>query len=269
MLAVCATGAVVGFDVGVAHAATTASVKVSSGTLKVRSGPATSWSIVGSLKNRAKVTIVCQVPGQWVKGSVRTTTQWDRLTSGGYVSHAYIATSARIPVCAPPPAVIPSGPLSTASKSAFIASAVPPAQQSQREYAVPTSVTLAQAILESGWGRSTLSQNDRNYFGMKCFGNPGPIAVACHTYTTNECDATHCFATQATFRVYASTNDSFRDHGRLLATNSRYKPAFAYTRNPNQFAAEVHKAGYATDPGYTTKLVGLMAQYNLHQYDLR
>jgi Mannosyl-glycoprotein endo-beta-N-acetylglucosaminidase len=269
LLVLCASGAVVTLDAGVAQAATTATVKVSGGTLKIRSGPATSWTIIGSLKNKAKVTIACQVAGQWIKGSVRSTTQWDQLSGGGYISHGYVVTKSAIPVCAPPPAVIPTGPLSTASKSAFIASAVPAAQQSQREYRVPTSVTLAQAILESGWGRSTLSQNDRNYFGMKCFGSPGPIAIACHTYSTNECDATHCFTTTASFRVYATTNDSFRDHGRLLATNSRYRAAFAYTHNPNQFAAEIHKAGYATDPQYTTKLVGLMTQYNLYQYDLK
>ena len=90
-------------------------------------------------------------------------------------------------------------------------------------------------------------------------------------YLTNECDPVTltCGQITDTFRVYNSPTDSFRDHGRQLATLPRYAAAFAYKTNPNQFAAEVHKGGYATDPNYTTKLVNLMTQYNLYQYDLR
>ncbi len=268
LLALCASAAVLAVDAGVANAATAATGKVR-GTVKLRLAPALSAAPAGTLRNRAKVAVECRVTGQYVRGPVRGTSQWDRLTNGRYVPHAYVQTGAAIAPCPTPVAAPVSGPLSTASTAAFIAAAAPPAQQSQREFGVPASVTIAQAILESGWGRSNLAFVDRNYFGMKCFGNPGPIAIGCHTYRTTECDASHCFPIDATFRVYASATDSFRDHGRLLATSARYRPGFVYIRNPDQFVAEVHKGGYATDPEYTVKLTKLMALYNLYAYDLR
>jgi flagellar protein FlgJ len=273
LLTALASGAVLVVDAGMASAATSGTVRVSS-YLKVRSAPTTSSALVGRLPNRTRVTITCKVSGQYVNGSQRSTSQWDRLNTGRYVSHAYISGTGWIPSCAslsapPPTATAPAGPLATSSNTAFIASAVAPAQQSQREYHVPASVTIAQAILESGWGRSRLSANDRNYFGMKCFGGPGTIAVGCHDYATTECDAAGCYPTTASFKVYRNATDSFRDHGRLLATASRYRAAFGYTANPNRFVAEVHKGGYATDPNYTTKLVTLMNTYNLYRYDLR
>lgn len=271
VLALCAAGAVLVVDMPVADAATSASVRVR-GTLKIRAAATTNSAVVGTLRNRASVAIVCRVTGQYVRGTVRRTAQWDRLTSGRYISHAYVSTNTWLPVCAPPPAApaaAPSGPLSTISNASFIASAVPPAQASQREFRVPASVTIAQAILESGWGKSGLALNDRNYFGMKCFGLPGSIAVGCHDYRTLEWDGTKFVEIVDRFKVYQSVTDSFRDHGRLLATSSRYSAAFTYVNNANQFVAEVHKGGYATDPEYTNKLVRLMTLYNLHQYDLR
>jgi hypothetical protein len=275
LLAVCASGAMLAVDAAAADAAVNATVKLRSGTLKARVAATASSAQVGTLRNKARVAIACKVNGQYVKGTVRKTAQWDRLTSGQYVSHAYVVTSASIPNCPPPPAPIatlpaapPAAPLTTVSNSAFVAAAVGPAQASQREFKVPTSVTLAQAILESGWGRSGLTKNDRNYFGMKCFGNPGTIAVSCHDYPTTECVGTVCTPQVASFRVYRSVTDSFRDHGRQLATLSRYAAAFDYPADPNQFAAEVHKGGYATDPEYTTKLVKIMTTFNLYQYDL-
>ena len=67
--------------------------------------------------------------------------------------------------------------------------------------------------------------------------------------------------------MYASVLESLRDHALTLSSRSRYAPAFAYSDAPNQFAAEVHKAGYATDPNYTTLLTGIMAKYDLYRYD--
>jgi flagellar protein FlgJ len=272
LLAVCASGAVLTFSAGAASADVTATID---GDAVLRSA-ASEWSEqAGSVRDGARVSISCKVNGQYVRGSVRKTTQWDRLTNGKYLSHAHVDTTMKIPACPPttpvaPSPAAPTGPLTTVSNAAFLAAAAGPAQASQREFNVPASVTLAQAILESGWGKSKLSMNDLNYFGMKCFGNPGAIAVSCHEYVTQECDkiTQTCFTTTATFRVYKSPTDSFRDHGKQLATLSRYAPAFTYSKFPNQFAAEIHKAGYATDLLYTDKLVAIMVKYNLYQYDL-
>jgi flagellar protein FlgJ len=261
-----------------AAAAATGKGTVRSGgsALNVRSGPATTYAKVGTVKTGTVLTLVCRVAGEFITGDVRRSNAWNRLTTGGYVSDAYIVYgkgASLAPTCpaakpAPKPAPVPGPQQAPASNAAFLQQIAEPARASFREYKVPASVTMAQAILESGWGKSKLTLNDRNYFGIKCFGNPGTIAVGCHTYATTECDkAGKCYSTTAVFRVYRSATDSFRDHGRFLVVNNRYKPAFAHSKNPNAFAAAIHKAGYATDPKYTEKLVGLMKAYNLYKYD--
>jgi uncharacterized protein YraI len=246
-------------------AASTVALTISSGDgpVRLRTGPTTLSETKGTAASGTKLTGRCAVSGEYVAGTVRSTSQWDRLTSGLYVSHAYIISSA-LSTCAGATAPAP-----VMSESQFIATAVPGAQQGWREFGVPPSVTIGQAILESGWGRSELAANDLNYFGIKCFGgSPGTIANGCHTYRTSECDPDGtCYPTQASFRTYLSMADSFRDHGYFLRNNSRYQPAFAYTRDANRFLTEIWKAGYATDPEYVSKVQNLMRQYNLYRYD--
>ncbi|MFG1607611.1 sporangiospore maturation cell wall hydrolase GsmA [Actinoplanes sp. NPDC049265] len=244
----------------------TGKIRSSSGPVNVRTAPNTSGNVVLKLNNGRQALLVCAVTGQSVAGTVRTTTQWDRTSTGLYLSHAYVISPA-LPTCAgstTPPATSPS-----VTPEQFIKAAVPGAQQGWREYGVPPSVTIAQAILESGWGRSTLSSTHRNYFGIKCQnGRYGTIANGCQTYKTQECTkAGKCYDTTGVFRTYSSMANSFRDHGNFLKVNSRYKPAFAYTKNANKFIWTVWKAGYATDPNYYTKITGIMASNKLYQYD--
>jgi len=248
------------------------------GSLAAHGGAANWFGQTRTIKNNAKVTVTCKVSGQYLRGKTRQTAQWDRTTKGDYISHAYVNGNPKLPACvvvppvvvAAPVAAVPMGPTGTMTNDQFLAASVPAAQQSQRETRVPTSVTLAQAILESGWGRSSLAANDKNFFGMKCFNNArGSYAVACKSYSTNECNAVGvCSPTVAAFRTYGSGLDSFRDHGMSIKSLARYAAAFNYTTNPNQFIAEVHKGGYATDPQYATKLIALMTKYNLYQYDV-
>jgi flagellar protein FlgJ len=241
-------------------------VRTGDGAVRVRSGPSTSATQLGTLASGTAVSIACQVSGQQVAGTVRATNLWDRLASGGYVSHAYVETGAAIPACAA--AVTPgTEPVGSMTNAEFIAASVAPAQQAQREYSVPASVTIAQAILESGWGRSGLASQSRNFFGIKCFnGSPGPIAIGCRDWSTYECLPT-CAPTTASFRVYASATDSFRDHAVFLTTNSRYRPAFSYTHDANAFLYHIWKAGYATSPTYYDNVTAVMRQHNLYQYD--
>ncbi|GAA4924490.1 flagellar protein FlgJ [Stackebrandtia albiflava] len=150
----------------------------------------------------------------------------------------------------------------------FIDSAGESAQPSRTEYGVPASVTVAQAILESGWGESELARESRNHFGMKCHdGDPGPIAVDCVETDTRECDDDGCFDTRAWFRVYETVADSFSDHGRNLYENPRYDRAFDFVDDPDRFIREVHGGGYATDPKYTEKITALMRDYDLYRFD--
>ncbi|MFI7603211.1 sporangiospore maturation cell wall hydrolase GsmA [Actinoplanes sp. NPDC049681] len=240
-------------------------VKSFEGRVNLRSAPSTAGSILGSVVSGTKVDLVCAVTGQSVNGTVRTTGQWDRTSAGAYISHAYMY-SGTIPACTG--SAVPA-PTVSLTPEQFIKASVAGAQRGWREYGVPPSVTMAQAILESGWGRSSLSAVDKNYFGIKCQnGYYGKLANGCHVVRTQECTkAGNCFSTSAAFRTYSSQANSFRDHGNFLRVNPRYKPAFAYTKNANKFIWNVWKAGYATDPNYYTKVTGIMASWNLYQYD--
>lgn len=150
----------------------------------------------------------------------------------------------------------------------FIEEAGAAAKEGQTRYGVPASVATAQAILESGWGESGLAQNSHNYFGIKCQdGNLGDYATGCVDYKTGEVFDGKSVTITDGFRSYDSAADSFADHGAFLTENPRYSEAFNYTDDPDQFIREVHKAGYATDPEYSDKIIGLMERYDLYRFD--
>jgi len=232
--------------------------------LNARTGASRAHERVGTIPDGSRLSIVCRVFGQLVTGHVRRTVVWDRLSDGRFVSDSNVSwrpARPTLPSCRTAPDAVPADP------AGFIARMAGPARQSMARDRVPASVTIAQAIIESGWGHSRLSADDHNYFGIKCFGTPGPIAVGCRTYATSECERSHCFRTEATFRTYRDYRDSVRDHGRFLVVNPRYRPAFAYTRDANRFVVEIHKAGYATAPGYAKAVIALMQQHNLYRFD--
>ncbi|GAA1027488.1 hypothetical protein GCM10009557_09030 [Virgisporangium ochraceum] len=244
--------------------------------VNVRSGPSTTAPSVGSLSTGQGMTILCQEVGATVTGPGGSTNVWNRIGEGRYVSNSYVKDVAGFPNrCNTPIEVVPVAPVVpapkpglTAEQTAFITLVAGPAMHNFREYRVPASVIMAQAILESGWGRGDLPRTANNYFGMKCpLGKVTGTAIGCRSFPTKECDATGCHPALEAFKVYSSTLDSLRDHSLTLSSMKRYAPAFTYSNNPNQFAAEVHKAGYATDPNYTSLLTGIMTKYDLYRYD--
>jgi Mannosyl-glycoprotein endo-beta-N-acetylglucosaminidase len=148
----------------------------------------------------------------------------------------------------------------------FISDAASAARQTASLTGVPASVTVAQAILESDWGRSTLAQNANNYFGMKVMGTLGNDGLV--WMPTSEYDASgQLYQTTSAFRAYKSLADSMADHDRLLANASRYAGAMQVKNDPKQFASMIAQEGYSTDPAYADKLVALMDKYNLYQLD--
>ena len=81
-------------------------------------------------------------------------------------------------------------------------------------------------------------------------GREPPAASAtlgCRTYATRECEDGRCYDTTAPFRAYKNAAASFADHGYFLTVNDIYDKAFRYSSDPNRFAREIHKAGYATE----------------------
>ncbi|HQE31036.1 MAG TPA: glucosaminidase domain-containing protein [Propionibacteriaceae bacterium] len=158
-------------------------------------------------------------------------------------------------------------PATTSTTDIFINSIAGMAQQSQATHKVPASVTIAQAILETGWGRSTLSMYAQNYFGIKCKATPSPYQSGCmEKASLEDYDPANPVTEVSPFRVYASVQDSFVDHGYFLATNSRYAAAFT-TTSADDFIRAVAAAGYATDPAYPTTLISIMQRYNLYRFD--
>ncbi len=232
----------------------------------MRVGPSVSDRKVATERNGAMLTVVCRTWGETVSGAEGSTTAWSKLATGDYVSEAFVHWSPEqpfIPWCGEAPRSVP--PATTAE---FIKQAVAPAQASMNRYDVPASVTIAQAILESGSGASTLTRIDHAVFGMKCFGDPGPVAVGCRSYGTHECGSNgKCYSTSASFRAYKTETDSFTDHGLMLSTLQRYQSMFTFTNDPDKFAQALQKAGYATSPKYAANLISVMKRYNLYQYD--
>jgi flagellum-specific peptidoglycan hydrolase FlgJ len=157
-------------------------------------------------------------------------------------------------------------PGASGEQARFVLAAAEAAQESQRATGVPAAVTIAQAILESDWGKSRLSAEHHNYFGIKAIARGGTAGVA--TFNTWEVEGGRNVTRQAAFRAYRSMADSFTDHGRFFHENSRYARALAVRHDARQFAHEIARAGYATDPAYPEKLIRLMDRFNLYTYNL-
>ena len=131
------------------------------------------------------------------------------------------------------------------------------AQKQQKEFGIPASITLAQGLLESGAGQSSFSKASNNHFGIKCTDWKGD-KVYKDDDTKNEC-----------FRKYGHVLDSYEDHSLFLKNRSRYSFLFDYqSTDYENWAFGLKKAGYATDPTYAFKLISIIENYNLHQFDL-
>jgi flagellum-specific peptidoglycan hydrolase FlgJ len=158
--------------------------------------------------------------------------------------------------------------LDASYQESYVGAAGPIARAIHAAYDLPASVTVAQSILESNWGRSKLSTAERNYFGFKCVTptSPGPIALRCARYPATECLPPPCHPVDAFFRSYASVFDSFRDYGRLLTTSANYAAALPVRTDPDAFIRAVARK-YATDPEYANKVIRLMDLYGLRRFD--
>lgn len=114
------------------------------------------------------------------------------------------------------------------------------AYENEKRTGVPALVTLAQAAIESGWGKSAPGNM---FFGVKA--DSSWTGARQYLWTTEFINGAYQ-KVQAWFRAYPSPLESFMDHGDFLRRNSRYKPAFQ-TNDPYAFAKAVANAGYATD----------------------
>ncbi len=123
-------------------------------------------------------------------------------------------------------------------------------------YGIPASITLAQGILESGSGNSSLAKYANNHFGIKCTAEWKGKAYYKDDDQTNDC-----------FRVYKDARESYKDHSNFLK-RKRYSFLFELDKNDyKNWAQGLKTAGYATNPKYPDLLIGVIEKYQLNQYD--
>ncbi|MFT3793837.1 glucosaminidase domain-containing protein [Flavobacterium sp.] len=131
------------------------------------------------------------------------------------------------------------------------------AQNNMAQYGIPASITLGQGILESGAGTGPLSILANNHFGIKCHKEWTGPSVRYDDDEEQEC-----------FRQYEQPSESYRDHSLFLTTRTRYAGLFLLEKGDYiSWAKGLKAAGYATDPKYPEKLIGIIDRYQLAKYD--
>ena len=130
------------------------------------------------------------------------------------------------------------------------------AVEEMKKYHIPASITLAQGLLESGAGQSTLARKSNNHFGIKCGSDWRGKTVRHDDDARGEC-----------FRAYKHPKQSYEDHSKFLANRPRY--AFLFKLKITDYkgwARGLKKAGYATNPRYADQLIDIIELYDLHKY---
>lgn len=148
----------------------------------------------------------------------------------------------------------------------FLNELSPRAQEIQAEHGILTSITLAQAILESNWGQSDLAQQGNNLFGVK-----GKAPQPMVNMTTKEFVDGKWIEIKGNFRKYKDWNESLEAHAELFLKGTSWnKDKYNGVIKADDYkkaAEELQTAGYATDPGYAEKLINIIEKYDLALYD--
>ena len=139
----------------------------------------------------------------------------------------------------------------------YIKRYAPIAVSEMHKYNVPASITLAQGILESGNGRSQLASKSNNHFGIKCHIGWKGGRVYHDDDEKGEC-----------FRKYKYVETSYKDHSEFLSGRRRYASLFKLRKSDYKgWAKGLKKAGYATDKKYPKKLIKIIEDYKLYEFD--
>ena len=149
---------------------------------------------------------------------------------------------------------------------AFIHEIGPIAKEVDKSFDLLPSITIAQACLESDYGKSDLSQKYNNLFGVKG-NNPNTSAVL----KTKEFEKGKWIEIKARFQIYDSYEASIRAHARLFQKGTTWDAKqYRHVLAAKNYEAQAHalfKDGYATDPDYADKLIKLIEEYNLDRFD--
>ncbi|MCC7344040.1 MAG: glycoside hydrolase family 73 protein [Deltaproteobacteria bacterium] len=160
-----------------------------------------------------------------------------------------------------PPPVSTARPSAGARQREFFQRMLPHALAAQALTGVPASVSLAQAALESGWGRHAPGHN---FFGIKGTGPAGSQRLATREFRDGALVRTH-----AKFRRYHDPLESFLDHARVIAEGRYLRHAMKHKDKAHDFvrALQSGRYKYATDPRYADKVIQLIEVYGLTRYD--
>lgn len=154
--------------------------------------------------------------------------------------------------------------ISSSYKTEFIQSMAPKAKEIQANYGILPSVNMGQAILESDWGTSDLSEISNNYYGIK----QGGVS---EVYSTKEYIGNEEITVDASFAVYDSLEDSMEAYAQLLTNGTTWNnDLYAEVINADNYidaAYALQKSGYATDPNYANKLISVIEDNQLRRYD--
>ena len=149
------------------------------------------------------------------------------------------------------------------SQNEFISSIVNGAIEGWVDYGVLPSLTIAQAIIESAWGKSSLSATYHNLFGIKAGSSWTGATV--NMSTGEYYNGSYTTIVDA-FRAYSSNNDSVKDHSLFLVNNSRYSNLL-WDKSSDSVTAKIYQDGYATSPTYTSTLRNVISNYGLTVFD--
>lgn len=147
--------------------------------------------------------------------------------------------------------------LAEAEAREYIERYAPVAVTEMKKYGIPASISLAQGLVESRAGKSTLAKRNNNHFGIKCFSRK------CRKgHCSNHTDDTH----KDFFRIFPSAWESWRAHSQMLA-NGRYTVLRKKGTDYKEWAHGLKELGYATDRKYDAKLIGMIEKYELYKFD--
>jgi len=197
-----------------------------------------------------------------------STTGTGPLYNGDWLANAQQASSGGMQIYGRAMAQIPLAPAKKAFSSSdqFVNTMLPMAKEAAARIGVDPRYLVAQAALETGWGKSVMRAQDgsssHNLFGIKAGSSwQGNSARA----ITSEFRNGEMVKETAQFRSYDSYKDSFHDLVTLLQSNNRYQEVVKSADNPEQFVRELQKAGYATDPDYASKISQIARQMTSYQ----
>jgi flagellar protein FlgJ len=141
----------------------------------------------------------------------------------------------------------------------FVKTLWPQAQQAAQQLGIQPEYLLAQAALETGWGKNVVN-NSHNLFGIKADAHWKGERVSA---VTTEMHDGKAFNVTAQFRAYPSFEASFNDYVQFIKTQPRYQQAIAVAANPDAYYQQLQTAGYATDPDYARKVIRIAQQDRL------